>query len=123
MSTSPTILIVEDETSIRDFLDDFLSDEGYTVTVVGEGWEALAHIANQSFDLALIDLVLPDIAGLDIIHACHQKSPKTIIIALTGWPFSEAELARLEPHVYDYLTKPFPLTILKKVIQEALRDR
>lgn len=123
MSATPTILIIDDEATVRHFLEEFLSQEGYLVTVAHDGQTGLAYLADQYFDAVLIDLVLPDMAGLKIIHNLRDIAPETTIIALTGWLLSDAELVQLRPYVYDYLTKPFALPKLRDLLHQALRGR
>jgi len=123
MMTPPTILVVEDEETNRDFIEDILIQERYNIVVAENGVTALRYIAQQVFDLAIVDLSLPDIRGIDIVKTLRLAAPDTVIIILTGDPTSETASMMLQLGVYDHLIKPYPVPDLQQSVRRALFNR
>lgn len=114
------ILIVEDDLSIQGILNDFICDAGYEVTSVSDGVEALAVYAEQSFDLVLLDIMLPKIDGYRVCEVIRQKSDVPIIM-LTALDGEQDQIKGLDLKADDYITKPFSLPVLLRKIAAVLR--
>lgn len=114
------ILIVEDDPDIQELLQNFLQEAGYETTLAGDGVEALSLFSARTFDLILLDLLLPRIDGFGVCELIRQQSqiPIIMLTALSG----EAEQIRgLDLHVDDYITKPFSMPVLVRKIAAVLR--
>lgn len=114
------ILIVEDDPDIQELLQNFLQEAGYETTLAGDGVEALSLFSAHTFDLILLDLLLPRIDGFGVCELIRQQSqiPIIMLTALSG----EAEQIRgLDLHVDDYITKPFSMPVLVRKIAAVLR--
>ena len=105
MSTA-RILVVDDESSIRLFLEETLTNDGHQVVSAVSGEEALVLIAEQSFDLALLDLNLTGIGGMEVLAALRRQSPDTVVIILTAHASLETAVEALRQGAHDYLFKP-----------------
>lgn len=103
----PRILVIDDEKTLRHFLRLHLQEQGYHVTEAASGKTALSLINNNRFDVALVDLRLTDMDGLDIVRRLRQVSPKTSVIILTGYASLDSAVEALRQGAHDYLTKPF----------------
>ena len=114
------ILIVEDETVMRESLRDWLTDSGYQVETAEEGEEALKTIAVQDFGLLILDLRLPGKDGLEILREARAKSPQLKGVIITAYPSVETAVEAMKEGAIDYLPKPFELNQLEKLIQETL---
>lgn len=114
------ILIVEDDLSIQALLHDFLKDAGYDVTVAADGVEALAKYSEQSFDLVLLDIMLPKIDGYGVCEVIRQQSDVPIIM-LTALDGEENQIKGLDLQADDYITKPFSMPVLLRKIAAVLR--
>lgn len=114
------ILIVEDDLSIQALLHDFLKDAGYDVTVAADGVEALAKYSEQSFDLVLLDIMLPKIDGYGVCEVIRQQSDVPIIM-LTALDGEENQIKGLDMQADDYITKPFSMPVLLRKIAAVLR--
>ncbi len=114
------ILVVEDDTSIQALLHDFISDNGYEVTLAGDGVEALARFSEQPFDLVLLDLMLPKIDGYGVCEVIRQKSNVPIIM-LTALDSEQNQIKGLDLQADDYITKPFSMPVLLRKIAAVLR--
>ena len=125
MSTtqSANILVVDDENSIRFFLEELLERDGHHVTAVDSGEAALAHIETEEFDLALIDLKLQGISGTKVLKALHKKWPDTVVIMLTGHGSLESAVEALRHGAHDYLFKPCKTIELRESIRVGLMNR
>ena len=121
------VLIIDDEKSLRRLLSTFLKDAGHRVTTAGNGKEAIEHFSTEAFDVVLIDIVLPDLSGIDLLERFQKARPETICIMFTGKPTMENAVASLRLGAFDYLEKPIERTkILQAVANagmvKALRD-
>ncbi len=114
------ILIVEDDLSIQALLHDFIQEAGYSVVLVTDGVEALAKYSEQSFDLILLDIMLPKIDGFGVCEVIRQKSDVPIIM-LTALDDEGNQLKGLDLQADDYITKPFSMPVLLRKIAAVLR--
>lgn len=116
-----SILIVEDDPDIQDMLNYSLLPEGYTLyaaLTVREGWEI---IDKKSVDLVLLDWMLPDNSGIDLLHRIRKYHSALPVIMLTAKAEEEDRILGLDVGADDYITKPFSVRELKSRIQAVLR--
>jgi DNA-binding response OmpR family regulator len=114
------ILVVEDDATIRDTLSFNLKKEGYAVTVVRDGAEALLRARSSSHDLILLDLMLPELSGLEVCRILRQESDVPIIM-LTAKESEVDKVVGLQLGADDYITKPFSLRELFARMTAVLR--
>ncbi len=114
------ILIVEDDLSIQALLHDFVQEAGYSVVLAADGVEALAKYSEQTFDLVLLDIMLPKIDGFAVCELIRKQSciPIIMLTALSG---EEEQIRGLDLQIDDYITKPFSMPILIRKIAAVLR--
>ena len=123
MFNIPKVLIVDDDPRMCDSLKLLLSNQGYNTHTTNSGKEALEYLEKNNFDLALLDLFLPDLDGHQIMDYLNRKSSNTIAIVMTGHASVESAIESLRRGVYDYLKKPFePEEFLRKV-ENALNKK
>jgi two-component system OmpR family response regulator len=123
MSVNATILIVDDEVAVLHFFERILRHEGYTVMTAASGEAALRATADQQFDLALLDLKLKDMSGLDVLEHLRQHCPLTITIIITAHGSLETSIKALRQGVHDYLLKPCSADELRRSVQAGLLKR
>jgi len=114
------ILVVEDDLSIQALLHDFLQDAGYDITLAADGVEAIAVFSANTFDLVLLDIMLPKIDGYGVCEVIRKQSniPVVMLTALDG----EAEQIKgFDFQIDDYITKPFSMPVLLRKIAAVLR--
>ena len=116
----PKILVVDDELSMREFLDVLLTQTGYDVSLAKNGRQALKMIQEKVFDLLICDIRLGDLTGLDILRAAKKKSPDTIIIMISAYATTEVAVEAMNEGAYDFVPKPFDNNELKQAIKKAL---
>ena len=114
------ILVVEDDRSIQELLHDFLKEAGYAVVLASDGVEALTQYSSQSFDLVLLDVLLPRLDGYGVCEVIRQQSDLPIIM-LTALDEEQDQIRGLDLKVDDYITKPFSMPILIRKIAAVLR--
>ncbi len=124
MTQNPAhILVVDDEISMREFLDLMLSKAGYQVTCAENGRTALGKIEKQAFDLILCDIRLGDISGLEVLRKAKAVNSTTIVIMISAYATAENAVEAMNDGAYDYLPKPFDNNELKHTIAKALTLR
>ena len=123
MTTSYTILIVDDEPHICNTLSIILSSNGYQIDTAGSGREAIDYIAEKTYDLVLTDIGLPDMSGYIVVDNILGNSPGTAVIMLTGRASIETAVEALRKGVYDYLKKPCDYDALLKTIKQAVEHK
>jgi two-component system KDP operon response regulator KdpE len=116
------ILIVDDEYTLRHFLGLSLAEQGYQVLEANDGASALELIARHNFAVALVDLKLTDMNGLDIMRHLRQHSPETSVIILTAYASVNSAIEALRQGAHDYRTKPYePAELLASVADGIAR--
>lgn len=120
MKTPAKILIVDDEDALRTSLEDLLVRDGYEVVAVESGEAALVQIAAQRFDLALLDLRLKGVGGMEVLAALRQQSLDTAVIVLTAHGSMDTAINALRHGAHDYLLKPCDTASLRESIRTAL---
>jgi two-component system response regulator PilR (NtrC family) len=114
-----TILIVDDEKSMRDFLKILLVKEGYEVTVAGDGEQALAALDKNRIDLVISDIRMPGISGLELLARIKDESEDIPVIMITAFASPNDAVQAMKNGAYDYISKPFNVDEIKSVIHSA----
>ncbi len=117
----PNILIVEDEPNMRLGLKDNLEFEGYEVDFAADGEAGLAKIIDNTYDLVLLDVMMPKMSGFDVCKTIRKKGITTPVILLTAKDQEIDKVLGLELGADDYVTKPFSLRELLARIKAVLR--
>lgn len=120
MSENARLLIVDDELSMREFLEIMLGNEGYFVDTSETGRQANAMIDKTDYDLILCDIRLGDISGLEVLRRAKSRHPETVVIMISAYATAENAVEAMNEGAYDYLPKPFDNEELKHTISKAL---
>ena len=115
------ILIIEDEHRLSNVVKKGLVEEGFAVDQAFDGEEGLYLAESESYDLIMLDLMLPKIDGIEVCRQLRKKKIRTPILMLTAKTTTEDKVVGLDSGADDYLTKPFAFTELKARIQALLR--
>jgi two-component system nitrogen regulation response regulator GlnG len=120
--TAPTgtILVADDEESIRWVLERACVQQGHTVTTVASGTAALDALRSRPYDLALIDVRMPDLSGLDVLSRARAEHIDTLFIVMTAQNTMGNAIEATKRGAYDYLTKPFDLEQVGALVRRAL---
>jgi DNA-binding NtrC family response regulator len=118
-----SILIVDDDIGVRNMLSSVLYDGGYLIEGVENGKEAIKACEESSFDVALIDIELPDMKGTELLNRLKKLQPKMIRIIITGHPSIESAMKAVNERADGYVLKPFEVTELLEMIARLLTEK
>lgn len=117
------ILVVDDEESIREFLEIMLKKEGYEITLAEDGQKAKDLLTKKTFDMIISDLQMPHVTGIELLKHVKESYPDTVFMLITAFGTTETAVEAMKMGAYDYLTKPFKIDEVRLNIQNALRSR
>lgn len=117
------ILVVDDEESIREFLEIMLRKEGYEITLAEDGQKAKDLLQKKSFDMIISDLQMPNVTGIELLKYVRQDFPEIIFMMITAFGTAETAVEAMKMGAYDYLTKPFKIDEVRINISNALRSK
>jgi len=123
MATKAKLLVVDDELIVRDSLDKWFREEGYDVTAADSAQVALTNMGEGRFDLALVDIKLPGVDGVELQKRMHEIDPDMIVIIMTGYASVETAVAALKNGAYDYVSKPFDPDDMAHTVHNALAHK
>jgi len=116
------ILIVDDEVNMLESLSEVLRNKGYLVATARNGLEALEKLKEKYFNMAIADLKMPEMGGMELLEVMKERYPQTPLVMLTGYATINSAVDAMKKGAYDYLVKPFSpdkiLLIAKKIMEE-----
>ena len=121
--TKGKILIVDDEFVVRDSLGKWFTSEGYTARPASGAREALEMIQQMEFDIALLDIKMPGMDGMELQSRLRQADPELTVIMMTGYAAVDTAVQALKNGAYDYITKPVDPDELSHLVANALEHR
>ena len=117
------ILVVDDEESIREFLEIMLKKEGYEVTTAEDGAKAKEILTKKSFDMVISDMQMPNVTGIELLRHVKDSYPDLVFMIITAFGTTETAVEAMKLGAYDYLTKPFKIDEVRLNISNALRSK
>jgi two-component system response regulator PilR (NtrC family) len=117
------ILVVDDEESIREFLDIMLRKEGYEITCAEDGAQAIELLKKKTFDMIISDLQMPNVTGIELLKYVNDNYPGLLFLMITAFGTTETAVEAMKMGAYDYITKPFKIDEVRINIQNALRSQ
>jgi two-component system response regulator AtoC len=120
MNRNARILAVDDDENIRKVIVAILEDEGYTVESVGTAKEAIEKSKRKFYNLALIDIRLPDMEGIELLTKFRETTPRMRKVIVTGYPTLQNAVDAVNKGADAYIVKPFDVEKVLKTIQEQL---
>ena len=120
MRNRTQILIVDDEAIIRESLQDWLSDTDYTVLTAEDGTRALEIIKQENPSVAIVDLVMPGIDGLELLKRAKDISPNIEVVVMTAYASIPTAIAAIKQGAYDYIEKPFSAEKVELLISKLV---
>ena len=121
MNKTGKILVVDDEENVRKVLSTALEDDGYFVDTAETGEEAIEKSEVNFYNLALVDIRLPDMEGTKLLTAMKQTTPKMIMIIVTGYPTLQNAIEAVNKGADGYVTKPVDIGNLLKIVKKHLK--
>src|SRR5262249_5732278 len=117
------ILFADDEAYLRDLMQEELPRMGHEVTVCPDGYAAIKALEKASFDVALLDLKMPGLTGIEVLGKGRQVSPETQVVILTGPASGDTGVQALRLGAFDYLTKPCKWAELEVLLRRVSERR
>ena len=117
-----TILVVDDEKDICDFLEDLLTEENYRTFTALNGEKAIDITRKEKPDLILLDIKMPGMDGIEVLEKIKGIDPEIPVIMITGYGSLKTAREAMKLGAYDYITKPFDLKFIRQVIKDALSE-
>ncbi len=121
--TKERILVVDDETQVSKVIAEIISRRGMEVRIADNGYDALEIAESEPCSLAIVDLKMPGLSGIETIQRLRKIDPDMEMIVLTGYASLESSLAAIEHHVYGYLSKPADRHAILRMVERALEHR
>lgn len=118
-----TILVVDDDKGMREFLEIMLTREGYEVHCARDAREALSRSRKQPFDLIITDLKMPGMDGIEFLHSVKEISPESLVILITAYASGETAVRAMKEGAYDYIEKNFNIEEFTATIRSALESK
>ena len=116
------ILVVDDEKSMREFLEIMLSQEGYDVTLAESGRKACQILDKHAFDLVVTDIRMKDVDGIEVLKS-KAVQPGTRVVLISAFATAETAVEAMKEGAYDYIPKPFKVNEFKAIVEEALLSK
>jgi two-component system response regulator AtoC len=115
-----TLLVADDDPSIRSLLKQLLSDEGFAVLEASTGIEVVEKVKESSPDLVIMDVRMPELDGIEALSRVKATNPKTAVLIMTAFGSSNAAIRAMELGAFDYITKPFELDKISHSVKRVL---
>ncbi|MBI5056079.1 MAG: response regulator [Nitrospirae bacterium] len=120
---SASILVIDDEESIRYTFENFLFEAGYRVVTAKDFPEAAREIGRGQFDLVITDIILGGKTGIDILRLLHEKGIVCPVVVITGYPSIETAAEAVKLSAFDYAMKPVTKDTLLNIVKKALASK
>jgi DNA-binding NtrC family response regulator len=120
MHSMPTILVIDDEESMRVGCAQTLTEEGYAVKSAPDGHQGLMMAHEESFDAIILDLKMPGLDGMAVLEKLREDDPNAVIIVITGYPTIESAVEAMRRGAHDFLPKPFTPEALLTIVKRSL---
>jgi DNA-binding NtrC family response regulator len=117
------ILVIDDDRDVCDYLEDFLTHEGYRVRSLIDPTKAIEEIKSESYNLIVLDLMMPRLGGIDLLEQIRKLDDDIAVVILTGYPSFETAAASIQHEVSAYIKKPFSSDDLREVIQRIAKKK
>ncbi|HCN20611.1 MAG: hypothetical protein A3C38_04395 [Planctomycetes bacterium RIFCSPHIGHO2_02_FULL_50_42] len=121
LSNKHTILVVDDDPEIVTLLSKILLNEGYNVMDAQNGRKALRKVEKGGIDLVILDLIMPEMGGIEVLKRLGDIAPKLPVIVLTGHGDLQTAREAMMLGAYEYITKPFDADFVKAVVKKAFK--
>jgi two-component system, NtrC family, response regulator PilR len=123
MSNLESILVIDDEEVMRDVLGSLLTEAGFRVTLAESGPAGLAQARKGDIDAAIVDVMLPDMGGLEVLEELKKVDPDLVVLMITAFASVETAITAMKKGAFDYVAKPFKHEELLHILQNGLNQR
>jgi DNA-binding NtrC family response regulator len=121
--TQIRVLLAEDEANLAQILGTFLTGQGHHVTTCGDGRAAIEALRTETFDVALLDIVMPDLDGLEVLRRLRDEADRPEVVIITGNGTIETAISAMKLGAYDYISKPYRMAEIDLLVRRAWEKR
>jgi DNA-binding NtrC family response regulator len=118
-----SLLVVDDDKDVCEYLEDFLSHDGYRVVTISDPTQVVDTLRQGEFHICIIDLMMPKLSGIDLLGMIRKVDNDLAVIILTGYPSLETATASIEHDVSAYVKKPFAVDEFRGIIERIARKK
>jgi DNA-binding NtrC family response regulator len=118
-----SVLVVDDDKDVCEYLADFLSHDGYLVQTINDSTQAVETLRNGTYHICILDLMMPKLSGIDLLSMIRKVDDDIAIIILTGYPSLETATQSIGHEVSAYIKKPFALEEFRQVIERIAKKK
>ena len=123
MTEKGTVLVIDDEEVMREILESLLTSEGYRVKLAATGEDGIAVALREPIDLAIVDVMLPDQSGIDVLNELKRVDSELVAIMITAFASVETAIEAMKRGAFDYVTKPFKNDEVRLVVANGMKQR
>ncbi len=123
MSDKGTVLVIDDEAVMREILDSLLTKEGYRVKLAATGEDGLELAHREPVDVAIVDVMLPDMSGIEVLEALKKAEPEMVVMMITAFASVETAITAMKRGAFDYIAKPFKNDEVLMVVANGAHQR
>jgi len=116
------ILVVDDDSELRENMCEILTDAGFSVTPAANGEEALDRLQQQPFDVILLDLIMPGLGGKEVLPLIKRQAPRARVIMITAFATIDNAVSAMRAGADDYITKPFKVDELLMAVRRGIEE-
>jgi two-component system, OmpR family, response regulator len=117
------VLVVDDDKAIRDFMETFLTKDGFDVKSLSDPAEAPDEIKNEGYHLVILDLMMPKVDGIEVLKRIRKVDSDVAVVIFTGYPSLDSAVQSMKLDAVDYLRKPFNPDEFREVIDRVMRKK
>ena len=118
-----SILVVDDDKDVCEYLEDFLTHDGYRVKTISDPTLALEELRQEDYHVVILDLMMPKLNGIDLLGRIRKVDDDVAVIILTGYPSLESATASIEHNVSAYIKKPFSIDDFREVLLRIAKKK
>jgi DNA-binding NtrC family response regulator len=123
LSSQLNLLVVDDDKDVCEYLEDFLTHDGYQVTTINDPTQVVEAMKAGEFHVCIVDLMMPKLSGIDLLSMIRKQDDDVAVIILTGYPSLETATASIEHDVSAYIKKPFSVDEFRAVIERIAKKK
>jgi len=116
-------MVIDDDVDLCRFMKDVLAKDGFRVTTQSDAGQAVARIRKERPHIIVLDLMMPEIGGVDLLKAIRKFDTDVAIIIFTGYPSVDSAVASMKLEAFDYIKKPFDVAEFRAVIDKVIREK
>ena len=123
LSSQLNLLVVDDDKDVCEYLEDFLTHDGYHVTTINDPTQVVEAMKAGEYHVCIVDLMMPKLSGIDLLSLIRKQDDDVAVIILTGYPSLETATASIEHDVSAYIKKPFSVDEFRAVIERIAKKK